>query len=223
MAEPVAIIGGSGALGLGLARRLVAVGVDVTIGSRDASRAAETAATIVGQGKATGLANPDAAAAAGIVILSVPFSSQAATIKEIKGSLAEGAVIVDATVPLATNVGGRPTQTLGVWAGSAAQQAASLIPDGVGIVAGLHTVSADLLGDLDHDLDEDALLCGDDRSATARVAAVIDLIPGLRCVDCGKLEMARVTEQMTALMISMNIRHKARTGVTITGLPGAGS
>ena len=104
-----------------------------------------------------------------------------------RGDLAEGAVIVDATVPLATNVGGRPTQTLGVWAGSAAQQAASLIPDGVGIVAGLHTVSADLLGDLDHDLDEDALLCGDDRSAMARVAAVIDLIPGLRCVDCGKL------------------------------------
>jgi NADPH-dependent F420 reductase len=219
MGEPVAIIGGTGALGLGLAKRLVAAGNDVTLGSRDAARAAEAAATIDGPGAAQGKANPDAAASAGIIVLSVPFSSQAATLKEIKDSLVEGSVVVDATVPLATNVGGRPTQTIGVWHGSAAQQAASLLPSGVSLVAGLHTVSADLLSDLDHSLDEDALLCGDDREATARVAAVLDQIDGLRSVDCGKLEMARVTEQMTALMISMNIRHKARTGVRVTGLP----
>lgn len=219
MGEPVAIIGGTGALGLGLARRLCAAGVDVTIGSRDAARAAEAAGSIEGPGTATGMENAQAAASAQVVVLSVPFASQAATVKEIKDSLIEGSVVVDATVPLATNVGGRPTQTIGVWHGSAAQQAASLLPAHVSLVAGLHTVSADLLSDLSHPLDEDALLCGDDREATARVAAILDLIEGLRCVDCGKLELARITEQMTALMISMNIRHKARTGVRVTGLP----
>ena len=146
---------------------------------------------------------------------------QAKTLKEIKGALRPGTILVDATVPLATNVGGPPTRTLGVWQGSAAQQAASLVPDGVTVVGGLHTVSADLLGDLEHTLDEDTMLCCDDREATAEVAAVLSLIPGLRPVDAGRLKLARVTEQMTALMISINIRHKARTGVRVTGLADA--
>ncbi|MEI7889586.1 MAG: NADPH-dependent F420 reductase [Actinomycetes bacterium] len=218
MADAIAIIGGTGALGRGLAARLALAGRDVVIGSRDASRAAEVASSITGEGTVTGLSNADAAGAGNIVFVCVPFSSQAPTLKEIKGSLSEGTILVDATVPLATNVGGPPTRTLGVWQGSAAQQAESLVPAGVTVVAGLHTVSADLLGDLEHDLDEDTLLCSNDRDAIAKVAEILNLVPGLRSIDAGRLELAKVTEQMTALMISINIRHKARTGVRVTGL-----
>jgi hypothetical protein len=216
MADSVAIIGGTGALGKGLAARLAAAGKTVVIGSRDSDRAAEAAAAI--EGTVSGTTNIDAAGAASMVFLCVPFSSQAGTLKEIKDSLQEGTILVDATVPLATNVGGAPTRTLGVPQGSAGQQADSLVPKGVTVVSGLHTVSADLLGDLEHDLDEDTLLCSNDREAIAAVAEVLAVIPGLRPVDAGRLELARVTEQMTALMISINIRHKARTGVRVTGL-----
>ena len=216
MADSVAIIGGTGALGKGLAARLSRAGKTVVIGSRDAGRAAEAAAEI--GGSVSGASNAEAAASSTLVFLCVPFASQAPTLKEIKESLAEGTILVDATVPLATNVGGAPTRTLGVPQGSAGQQAEALVPKGVTVVSGLHTVSADLLGDLDHDLDEDTLLCSNDRDAIATVAEVLALIPGLRPVDAGRLELARVTEQMTALMISINIRHKARTGVRVTGL-----
>jgi NADPH-dependent F420 reductase len=216
VSEPVAIIGGTGALGAAIASRLAKAGVDVVIGSRDAERAAATAATI--DGNVSGLSNSDAAAAAQVVFLCVPFSSQAATLKEISATLAEGTILVDATVPLATNVGGKPTRTLGVPDGSAAQQAAALVPKGVTVVSGLHTVSAVLLAELEHPLDEDTLLCSNDREATARIAAIVELIPGLRAIDAGRLEIAKITEQMTALMISMNIRHKTHTGVRITGL-----
>jgi len=218
MAERVAIIGGTGAIGLALATRLAQAGCEVVIGSRDEARARDAAAGIAA-GTVTGASNESAAGSAEVVFLCVPYASQASTVKGIAGSLPSGAIVVDATVPLATNVGGKPTRTLGVPDGSAAQQAAALLPEGVTVVAGLHTVSAVLLADTDHDLDEDTLLCSDDRAATARVAAILELIPGLRAVDAGRLEQARVVEQMTALMIAMNIRHKTHTGVRITGLP----
>lgn len=188
------------------------------IGSRDAARAAEAASGLAG-GPVTGVSNEEAAGSAGVVFLCVPFSSQAATLKQISDSLNEGTILVDTTVPLATNVGGKPTRTLGVPDGSAGQQAQALVPKGVTVVSGLHTVSAVLLAKLDQPLDEDTLLCSNDREAIARVASIVELVPGLRAVDAGRLEIAKVAEQMTALMISMNIRHKAHTGVRITGLP----
>lgn len=218
MAERVAIIGGTGAIGLALATRLAQAGCEVVIGSRDEARAQAAAEGIAG-GRVSGASNGGAAGSAEIVFLCVPYASQASTVKGIADSLAPGAILVDATVPLATNVGGKPTRTLGVPDGSAAQQADALLPDAVTVVAGLHTVSAVLLADTDHELDEDTLLCSDDRGAIAKVAAILELIPGLRAVDAGRLEQARVVEQMTALMISMNIRHKTHTGVRITGLP----
>ena len=187
------------------------------IGSRDADRAAESASGITG-GKVTGVSNAEAAGSAEVVFLCVPFSSQAGTLKQISDSLNEGTILVDTTVPLATNVGGKPTRTLGVPDGSAGQQAQALVPKGVTVVSGLHTVSAVLLAKLDQPLDEDTLLCSNDREAIARVASIVELVPGLRAVDAGRLEIAKVAEQMTALMISMNIRHKAHTGVRITGL-----
>ncbi|HZV74973.1 MAG TPA: NADPH-dependent F420 reductase [Conexibacter sp.] len=221
----VAIVGGSGALGFGLALRLRAAGVRVAIGSRSQERAAEAAgrlSEVVDGPACSGLANDDAAAAARIVVLAVPFASQAATVKSLASVLVAGQIAVDTTVPLATAVGGRPTRTLSPWEGSAAQQARQLLPPEAALVAGPHTVSAASLADPDARLDEDVLLCGDDRAATAEVARLVELIPGLRAVDCGKLEIARAIEQLTPLMISINRRHKAHAGVRIVGLPRPG-
>ena len=131
--------------------------------------------------------------------------------------LTAGQLLIDATVPLAAAVGGKATRTLGVWQGSAAQQAQEMAPDGVRVVSAFHTVSAALLTDLDHQLDEDVLICGDRREDKARVAELVERIDGLRPVDCGPLEMARIVEQLTPLIISINVRNKVRAGIKITG------
>ncbi|HVF78313.1 MAG TPA: NADPH-dependent F420 reductase [Solirubrobacteraceae bacterium] len=222
MPEPVSIIGASGALGFGLAVRLARAGCAVTIGSRDAERADQAAVRareLVPDGVVAGLPNAVAASRNELVILSVPFRSQAETLGNLRDVLQPGQIVTDATVPLAAAVGGKATRTLGVPQGSAAQQAQEMVPDGVTVLSALHTVSAALLRDLDHELGEDILLCGDMRADKRRVAALIDSIDGLRCVDCGRLEMARVTESMTALMIGVNARYKTRAGVRLTGLP----
>jgi NADPH-dependent F420 reductase len=219
--SPVTIVGATGDLGFGLAARLAQAGTPVVIGSRDAARAAEAAERVralVPDAHVSGAANPDAVADAELVVLSVPFASQAATLKSIKDALRPGTLLLDVTVPLAAAVGGRPTRVLSVWQGSAAQQAQELVPDGVTVVSGLHTVAAAHLADLDHAFDEDVLICGDDADAKRRVVELIGLIPGLRAVDAGKLEMARIAEQLTALMIGINIRNKVSAGIRITGL-----
>ncbi len=220
--EPVSIIGASGALGFGLAVRLARAGCAVTIGSRDAERADEAAGRAreaVPEGLVSGLPNALAAARNEVVILTVPFRSQSETLHNLRDVLSPGQLVVDATAPLAAAVGGRATRSLGVWQGSAAQQAQEMVPPGVTVLSALHTVSAVVLRNLDQALDEDVLLCGDARADKQRVAALIDAIDGLRCVDCGRLEMARLTEGMTALMISINSRYKTHAGVRITRLP----
>jgi 8-hydroxy-5-deazaflavin:NADPH oxidoreductase len=222
MPSPVTIVGATGDLGFGLALRLAKAGVPVVIGSRDAGRAAEAAERVraaVPDADVRGLANAEAATACELVVLSVPFASQASTLRSIREALKPGTVLLDVTVPLAAAVGGRPTRTLGVPQGSAAQQAQELVPDGVTVVSGLHTVAAKHLADLDHRFDEDVLLCGDDRAATEQVAELLRRIPGLRPVDAGRLEMARIVEQLTALTISINVRHKVTAGIKIAGLP----
>jgi 8-hydroxy-5-deazaflavin:NADPH oxidoreductase len=218
---PVSIIGASGALGFGLAVRWGRAGVPVVIGSRDAGRAqeaAERARAAVPEGEFEGAENAEAATRADVVVLSVPFRSQSETLTNLKGALRSGQVVVDATVPLAAAVSGRATRTLGVWQGSAAQQAQEMVPDGVRVVSALHTVSAALLGDLDHALGEDVLVCGDRKEDKQVVAELIERIDGLRAIDAGRLEMARITEQLTALLISINVRHKTHAGIKITGL-----
>jgi NADPH-dependent F420 reductase len=220
--EPVSIIGASGALGFGLAVRLARAGSQVTIGSREASRAegaADRARAAVPEGTFTGLVNQAAAAANEILILSVPFRNQSETLHNLRDVLRPGQVVIDATVPLAAAVGGKATRTLSVWQGSAAQQAQEMVPEGVTVLSALHTVSASALRDLDHQLDEDVLLTGDRRVDKRRAAALLDTIDGLRCVDCGRLEMARITETLTALLISVNVRHRTHAGIRITGLP----
>ena len=221
MSEPVCIVGGTGALGFGLALRLGRAGVPVVIGSRDASRAEEAAgraSEAVPAAAFTGSQNADAVRQAEVVILSVPFRNQSENLANLKGALRPGQLLVDATVPLAAAFGGKATRTLGVWQGSAAQQALEMVPDGVAVVSAFHTVSAAALSDLDHQLDEDVLICGDSREDKQRLAEVVARIDGLRPVDCGRLEMARIVEQLTALIISINARHKVRAGIRITGL-----
>ena len=220
---PVAIIGGTGALGFGLALRLRLAGVPVLLGSRDAGRAEESAGKaseqVPGDAACTGHENADAASGAEIVFLCVPFRNQSENLTNLKDVLREGQLLVDATVPLAAAVSGKATRILGVWQGSAAQQAAEMVPDGVRVVSGRHTISAALLTDLDHELDEDVLLAGDKKADKQQVAELLERIPGLRAVDCGRLEMARYLEQLTPLIIGINVRYKTRAGIRITGLP----
>ena len=216
--ETVPIIGGTGALGFGLALRLAREGVPVAIGSRDAGRAKEAAARI-GDGRAEGLHNRDAARLGPIVILSVPFRAQSENLTNLKEVLEPGQVLVDATVPLAAAVSGRATRLLGVPQGSAAQQAQEMVPEGVTVVSALHTVSAALLADLDHVVDQDVLMAGDSKEAKRSVAELILRIPGLRPVDAGRLELARLIEGLTPLLISVNSRHKTHVGVRLTNLP----
>jgi 8-hydroxy-5-deazaflavin:NADPH oxidoreductase len=219
--DPVCIVGGTGALGFGLALRLGRERVPIVIGSRDAGRAheaAKRARASVPDGSFRGLQNAEAVREAELVVLAVPFRSQSETLTNLKGALQPEQLLVDATVPLAAAVSGKATRTLGVWQGSAAQQTEEMAPPGVHVVSAFHTVSAALLTNLEHELDEDVLMCGDRAEDKAKLAALVDLIPGLRAVDCGPLEMARITEPLTAMIISINVRNKVRAGIKITGL-----
>jgi len=220
--ERVAVIGASGALGFGLTVRLALAGVPIAIGSRELVRAeqtAERARAAAPQGEFSAHDNAGAAHAGATVILSVPFRSHSETLTNLKDTLAPGQLLIDATVPLAAAVSGKATRMLGVWQGSAAQQALEMVPEGVRVVSALHTVSAASLTDLEHPLAQDVLLCGDSRQDKREAAGLIELIDGLRCVDCGRLEMSRTTESLTALLISVNARYKAHAGVHLTNLP----
>jgi NADPH-dependent F420 reductase len=133
--------------------------------------------------------------------------------------LSEPQLLVDCTVPTAATVSGKATRLLGVWQGSAAEQAQEMAPDGVTVVSALHTVSARSLAEGTEPLDEDVLVCGDRKADKARVAELIELIPGLRAVNAGALETARIVEGLTPLLISINARYKAHAGIRVTGLP----
>jgi NADPH-dependent F420 reductase len=221
LSEPIAIIGATGALGFGLTLRWGRTGLPIVLGSRDAARAveaAERARTALPAGHFEGYENAEAAAKADVVVLCVPFRNQSETLTNLKEVLREDQIVVDATVPLAAAVGGRATRMLGVWQGSAAQQAQEMVPDGVRVVSALHTVSAAACANLGEALDEDVLVCADRREDKERVMALIDRIDGLRCVDVGRLEMARIVESLTALLISINVRHKTHAGIKITGV-----
>jgi NADPH-dependent F420 reductase len=167
---------------------------------------------------ATGHTNTEAVADAGIVILTVPLAAQVETLKSIRGSIVPGAILIDATVPLEIAIGGRLSRILTLWDGSAAQQAARLVP-GVPVVAAFHALSAEALTNLDHPLDCDALICGDSVEAKAAVTRLAEMIPGVRAIDAGPLENARLLESAAALLISLNLRHKVKeSGIRITGL-----
>jgi NADPH-dependent F420 reductase len=223
MARKIAILGGTGAEGSGLANRLARAGEHIVIGSRDAQRASETAKQlrerIGGTARIEGADNASAAAQCEIAVLTVPFSGQAALLKQLKSVWKPGTIVIDTTVPLAAAVGGAATRMLGVWQGSAAEAAAELLPAGVSVAAAFQNLSAELLAG-DAPVECDVLICSDDEKARQVARELAGKIPGVRAVNGGKLENARIVESMTALLIGLNIRYKVHSaGLRFTGLP----
>jgi len=222
----IAIVGGTGGLGYGLAVRLAAAGEDVVIGSRSADRAQSAAARVKAalgarlKGSVEGGANPEIVKDATVVMVTVPFPGQADTYKAIKSSLGPSTTVIDCTVPLASEVGGRPTRMLGVWEGSAAQQARSIVGRDVSLASGFHTIMASTLEAVEMSCDQDIFVCGDPEARKV-AAEVVGLLPGARWVDCGGLETARILESLTALLIGINGRYKLHpgAGLRVTGLP----
>ena len=222
----IAIIGGTGDQGKGLALRWAKKGFEIVIGSRDRERAraasAEARATLKASGadnvKLEGATNADAAATAQIIVLTVPFAAQISTFKEIREKIKAGSLIVDVTVPLEPAVGGKPTRILGVWAGSAAEQCRELAPEGVQVVSAFQNVGAEALLRLDREVECDVIVCGDDKEAKQRLRPLVAAIPGCRYIDGGPLANSRTVEAITALLIGFNIRYKTHTGLRITGI-----
>ena len=223
MNRKVGIIGGTGPEGSGLAYRWARAGEEIVIGSRDAERAAETAAQlrarIGSSAKIAGADNLTTAAECDVVALTVPFVSCAALLKQLKSVWKPGTVVIDTTVPLAATVGGAATRMLGVWQGSAAEQTKELVPAGVSVVAAFQNLGAELLSK-DDDVDCDILVCSDDQGAKQVASELAGKIPGARAINGGKLENARIVESLTALLIGINMRYKVHSaGIRFTGLP----
>ncbi|RSS32469.1 NADPH-dependent F420 reductase, partial [Streptomyces sp. WAC05858] len=211
----VAIVGGTGALGLGLATRWAHSGVHVRIGSRRAEAAQACADKLPG---AVGGNNTTMIEGAAAVVVAVPFSAHAETMRAIAKIIQPGQLVIDTTAPLLP-AGPRGLRPIAPWAGSAAQQAQALLPDGTGLVSALQTVSAATLQNTELPLDEDVLLCGDHTADKNQAADLIDRIPGLRTIDCGLLDISGISERITALLIGINKRYKTHTGIRLTGLP----
>ena len=223
MPRKIAIVGGTGPEGSGVANRFVRAGEHVIIGSRDAGRAEDTARQLREQiGKAAqveGAENASAVAQCDVAVLTVPFSGQAALLKHLKNAWKPGTVVIDTTVPLAASIGGAATRTLGVWEGSAAEAARNLLPNGVSIAAAFHNLSAELLAG-EAPVDCDVLVCSDDEKAKQVASELAAKIPGVRALNGGKLENARIVESITAVLIGLNIRYKVHSaGVRFTGVP----
>ena len=220
----IAVIGGTGDQGIGLVLRWAASGRRVVIGSRDARRAAAVAEQARAQLRPAaveieGRTNLEAVQGMGMVVLAVPFSAQVATLKSIAPVLAAGTILVDLTVPLEAAVGGSPSRVLGLWAGSAAEQAAAHVPEGVQVAAAFHNVSAESLRSLEKSVECDVLVCADRVETRHAVRPWVEAIPGCCYVDAGPLENSRTVEAITALLIGINRRYKVRAaGLRVTGL-----
>jgi 8-hydroxy-5-deazaflavin:NADPH oxidoreductase len=223
MSRKIAILGGTGPEGSGLAARWAAAGERIVIGSRDANRAAETANLLhlrLGSTvKIDSAENVSAVEQCEVVVLTVPFSGHAALLKQLKPHWRPGQILIDTTVPLAAAVGGAPSRMLSVWQGSAAQQTRELVPSSVALAAAFHNLSAELLA-IEGPVDCDILVCSDDEEARRVACELAEKIHGARALNGGKLENARIVESITALLIGLNVRYKVHTaGVRFTGLP----
>ena len=221
--DSITIIGGTGDLGYGLALRWAKAGRKVFIGSRSAERAAKAAGEVresAGEeSQVQGMANADAVLHAWIVVIAVPFEAQAEILASVKEKLRTGQTVVICTVPLEAAIGGAPTRTLGLWAGSASELAARTLPDTVHVVAAFQNVSSHAMQDLAGTVDCDVIVCGDDADVRVRLRPWVEAIPGCRFVDGGKLENARIVESLTAFLIGVNRRHKVKaSGIRITGI-----
>jgi NADPH-dependent F420 reductase len=223
----VAIVGGTGAEGFGLALRLATAGHRVTIGSRAAEKAAasvdEAKGVLGADASVDGAENTESVVGKTVVFVTVPFAGQAMIYDAIKDGIGSDTVVCDCTSPLMSAVGGRASHVLRPWHGSAAEFAKTLLPRGTRLVAAFHTIAADALRDLAEPVDSDALVMGDDADAKALVGSLVADIPGMRWVDCGGLQTARIAESLTPLLISVNGRYKIHdSGFRLTGRHGWG-
>jgi 8-hydroxy-5-deazaflavin:NADPH oxidoreductase len=219
----IAILGGTGAEGSGLAYRLAKAGEYIMIGSRERERAQDTARQlrerIGGSVQIDGTDNASAGGACDVAVLTVPFSGVVALLKQMKSVWKPGTIVIDTTVPLAATIGGAATRMLGVWQGSAAEQTRELLPAGVSLAAAFQNLGAETLSG-DEPVDCDVLVCSDDEKAKQVASELVGRIPGARALNGGKLENARIVESLTALLIGLNMRYKVHgAGIRFTGLP----
>jgi hypothetical protein len=214
----IAVLGGTGKEGLGLALRWGQAGHHIVIGSRERERAAAAAAGInarIGAERAEGLDNAAAAAAGDIVVLTVPFAAQLATLREVRTALA-GKILIDVTVPLVPPQVGRVQMPDG---GSAAVAAQKMLGEAVRVVSAFQNVSAELLADPAQAIDCDVLVCGDDRDARTQVISLAREA-GMRAFHAGPLANSVVAEALTSVLITINRQYKTtHSGIAITGLP----
>ncbi|HEY6424244.1 MAG TPA: NADPH-dependent F420 reductase [Pseudonocardiaceae bacterium] len=214
----VGVLGGTGAQGRGLAYRWAVAGLSVVIGSRDGERAEQAARVLrqrSGSSRVRGTDNAGCAAESDLVLVAVPFDGHAPLLESLRAPLA-GTIVIDCVNPLGFDQ--RGPHALGVPEGSAAQQAAALLPDSR-VTAAFHHASAVLLDDPEvTNVDTDVLVLGDDREATDLVCALADAIPGMRGIYAGRLRNAAQVESLTANLIAINRRYKAHAGIRITGL-----
>jgi 8-hydroxy-5-deazaflavin:NADPH oxidoreductase len=219
----IAILGGTGPQGLGLALRFCQAGRSVRVGSRErgrAERVCEQIAERLPGAQAAACENRDAAAGASVVVLAVPFESSVATLTPLRDRWAAGQLVVSMGVPLASAVGDGASRTLGVWQGSCAELVASLLPGGVEVASAFQNVSAHRLQQLDQPVDCDVVVSGA-AAARRRCMALCALLPGVRAIDGGGLANARIVESLTALLIGMNRRYQVPEGIGVrfTGVP----
>ncbi|MDD6286419.1 MAG: NADPH-dependent F420 reductase [Methanobacteriaceae archaeon] len=222
----IAIIGGTGSQGLNIGKRLAIAGEDIIIGSRKEEKAltkVEESLELLKDYddiKMEGMSNEDAAQAGDLLILTVPLSAQKPTLQSIKDYVGDK-ILVDATVPLETAIGGSPARFVDLMEGSAAERTAKILKKtDVRVVAAFNNVSNSLLSNIPEPIDCDCLLAGNDNEAKQVVKEIIEKIPGIDCIDCGKLEKARMIEKITPLLIGLNIKYKSQFGgIRITGIP----
>jgi NADPH-dependent F420 reductase len=220
----IAIIGGTGDQGLGLALRFVKSGEHVIVGSRDIKKA-ENAVKLIKDmlndenlPNLSAMTNEDATTNGDIVVLTVPLQAQMITLKSIK-EYVQGKIFVDATVPLEGCIGGKPTRFVDLWEGSAAERSAAFLGKDVRVVSAFCNLSAASLTNINEDVECDCLISGDDTQANAIVMELAEKISGVRSIECGPLENARIVEKITPLLINLNIRNRIKlAGIRITGL-----
>ena len=221
----ISIIGGTGPQGLGIAERLAIAGLDVIVGSRKEEKALDVVAKakedLSDYGMSmVGMANEDAAREGDVLIITVPLAAQKPTVEGIK-EFCKDKIVMDATVPLETAIGGKPFRFIDLMEGSAAERTASILEGtGAKVICAFCNISNSHLANIPEEIDCDCLIAGDDKQAKETAAEIIDQIPGVRTIDCGILEKSRIIEKITPLLIGLNIKYKSHYGgLRITGIP----
>ena len=217
----MAIIGGTGGQGLGIAIRFVQAGEDVIIGSRTIEKAQAAVDKVKGLlGEVNNIKaaeNADAAAEAELLVLTVPLAAQKSTLRSIKEG-ARGKILLDATGPLESAIGGSPIEYVALWDGAAAERSAKILKD-TNVICAFNNISSAALMNFEEPIDCDCLISGDDANSKDVAAELIEKIPGVKVIDCGPLARAKIIEKITPLLIGLNIKNKTQFGgIRITGL-----